>query len=824
MRWTLISFLCIITFSSVFGQKTLSENIIQGRSPINIGLDEVRKSFVPPTMGNPLLKSGMSKECDINVTFVNFPEEAKSAFEYAISIWEQNISSPIPINILAKWEALNGNELANCQAATFQKNFSAAPLTNVYYPIALVEKLMGKEMNGSKDPDIVCSLNNQASWYFGTNGDTPETQYDLVTVALHEIAHGLGFSGFFIDEEGKGEISNPTKTPSAYDYYVFNHQNQRISDNSIFISPSDELHNQLTSNSLNFNYNDDYNITGSATIFSPSTWNPGGSIYHLKSNNTSTANHELMSPFSYKGEAIHNPGENTLHILSEIGWNAVMFKMAEISDIEETSAELPVKSNLSTTLNINQSSVKIIFSYDYFKSKDSIKLVYNNLTSQFEGKLPINFHKGNVQYYYSANTIDNQIRTFPNHAPSNMLSFKIGPDYYPPVLEHNPVNLVSASTSSIDLSAVAKDNMGISSVKVEYKINGIDYDPTVLTSEISDFYHGQLNIPVHLNENDLVEYRVVAEDNSNRKNKMYSPANGYYTLKVVENYKPVTEYSSDFNSTSNDFAINDFEVSTPVGFSNGALHSVTPYTESQIAGEKQNLTAQLKYPVILEDNGQMSFDEIVLVEPGETGSAFTDDNFWDYVIVEASKDSGKTWKPLANGYDSGQDKTWEDQFTSTLKSNISYASGNENMYLNHTINLTDNEDFTAGDTVLIRFRLASDNTINGWGWSIDNLKIQNNNVETNKNDMIAANNINIYPNPFSDNIYIDCNSIASNEPASVEIMITDMTGKTVYRETNFDIKYNPKLQVDLSTIRPGMYLASVTDKNFNTITKRIIKN
>ena len=342
-----------------------------------------------------------------------------------------------------------------------------------------------------------------------------------------------------------------------------------------------------------------------------------------------------------------------------------------------------------------------------------------------------------------------------------------------------------------------------------------------MTKEINDSYEGKLNIPIHLNKNDVVEYRVVAEDNSSRKNKKYSPSNGYYSLAVVENYEPVTAYSSDFDSYSNDFAFSDFEISTPLGFSTGALHSITPYTESQIAGEKQNLIAQLKYPMILENNGQMSFDEIVLVEPGEQGSIYTDDNFWDYVIVEASKNFGKTWEPLIDGYDSGENETWEHQFTSTLKSNVSCASGQENMYWNHTIYLDGNGNFSSGDTVLIRFRLASDNTVNGWGWAIDNLRIQDN--STDPNNTLAFDNINIYPNPFSNNVYIDCNSIASDQ-ASVEVMITDMTGKTVYRQTNFDIKYNPKLQVDLSTISPGIYLASVTDENFNTITKRIVKN
>ncbi|MBN2636308.1 MAG: T9SS type A sorting domain-containing protein [Prolixibacteraceae bacterium] len=820
MRWTLISFLCIIV-TSAFGQKTLSENVIQGKSRINIGLNEINRLYVPPASNDFALKSAMTKECDINVTYVNFPAEAKVAFEFAVGIWEQNISSSVPINILAVWEKLGGNELANCQAATFQKNFPAAPLNEVYYPIALVEKLMQKEMNGTKDADIICEINSSASWYFGTNGDTPDSKYDLVTVALHEIAHGLGISGFFDAEAGEGKLSNHTNSPSAYDYFVFNIQKQRIADHTVFGSPSKELYKQLTSDNLNFNYFDDFNVEGSANIFAPTTWNPGGSIYHLKS--AQSGNRELMAPFSYKGQAIHNPGENTLHILSEIGWNAIRFKMAEIDDMETTTEELPVETKIATTLNIDQSSAKIIFSYDYFKTSDTIDLVFNNANQQFEGKLPINYRNGNVQYYYTAKTDDNRIHTFPNHAPSNMLNFKIGPDYYPPTMEHNPVKLISASESSIEFSAIAKDNLGINSVKVEYRINGVVQEPVLLNPETDNIYNGKLNINTKFNSKDVIEYRIIAEDNSARNNKKYLPsANSFYTLEVVENLKPIEKYISDFDSYSEDFAFSDFEISTPSGFTNNALHSLAPYTESQLASEKQNLIAQLKYPVILKENGEMTFDEIVLVEPGEMGSVYTDDNFWDFVIVEASTDFGKTWNPLVDGYDSGLNENWANQFSTSLKSNISYAAGNESMYKERTISLTENNYFNAGDTVVIRFRLSSDNSVNGWGWAIDNLKIQNN-ITDSQPEMIAAESINIYPNPFSNNVFIDCNSLVS-EQSSVDIKIMDMTGKTVYSENNFDIKYNPQLQVDLSSINPGIYLASITDENYNTITRRIIKN
>lgn len=147
------------------------------------------------------------------------------------------------------------------------------------------------------------------------------------------------------------------------------------------------------------------------------------------------------------------------------------------------------------------------------------------------------------------------------------------------------------------------------------------------------------------------------------------------------------------------------------------------------------------------------------------------------------------------------------------------AAGHENMFWQQTINLTDNPEFSAGDTVLFRFRLASDQSINGWGWAIDNLKIQN--VTTANHEMTVSENLNVYPNPFTNHVFIDCANMA--DQSQIEVLINDLTGKTVYREINYDVRYNPKLKIDLSTILPGVYLTSIVDSQHNTITKRIVK-
>ena len=86
MKRTLISILCILTLGAT-GQQNLDEDFTEAQILVNIGLDEVNKSFTPPEVRSGNLKSGTERT--INVTYYNFPEDAKIAFEYAVSIYSK---------------------------------------------------------------------------------------------------------------------------------------------------------------------------------------------------------------------------------------------------------------------------------------------------------------------------------------------------------------------------------------------------------------------------------------------------------------------------------------------------------------------------------------------------------------------------------------------------------------------------------------------------------------------------------------------------------------------------------------------------------------
>ncbi len=172
---------------------------------------------------------------------------------------------------------------------------------------------------------------------------------------------------------------------------------------------------------------------------------------------------------------------------------------------------------------------------------------------------------------------------------------------------------------------------------------------------------------------------------------------------------PVFAYANSFEQGGGDFVGNGFTVGGYPGFTGGAIHSTHNYPNNA------TLICMLTVPIqVAQANAFVAFDEVVLVEPGDPGTVFGDNAFWDYVIVEGSRD-GVTWLPLADGYDSRRDPAWESAFNSG-------TPGSSSLLRRHEFDLHD--VFAWRETILLRFRLYADAAVNGWGWAIDNLEIQ----------------------------------------------------------------------------------------------------
>lgn len=274
---------------------------------------------------------------NITVTYVGtWDPAAQSAFEYAVSIWETQISSSIEIKIIAKWGALGPGILGGAGSAASAYNFSGAPVTGTRYPIALANKLAGTDLYTASDdcgtgtaingPDICATFSSAfTDWYFGTDGNTPGDLIDFSSVVLHEIGHGLGFFGSMT----KGTYCGGSdlgcwgygfyNEPFIYDRFTQNGAGTPLLDYQNF---SSELGSQLTSGSVYFNGPNANAANGNARVplFAPNPWQQGSSYSHLGENFNSTANALMTWSINY-GEVQHSPGPVMLAMFKDMGWN-----------------------------------------------------------------------------------------------------------------------------------------------------------------------------------------------------------------------------------------------------------------------------------------------------------------------------------------------------------------------------------------------------------------------------------------------------------------------------------------------------------------------
>jgi hypothetical protein len=132
-------------------------------------------------------------------------QQRLNAFQYAANIWGATITSVPVMVIQASFEALSCTAtsaiLGSAGPMEVWRDFTNAPVPGTWYHIALANALYGSDLDPST-PEIQARFNvnlgqpnclSGVSFYLGLDGNHG-SDIDLVTVLLHEFAHGLGFS------------------------------------------------------------------------------------------------------------------------------------------------------------------------------------------------------------------------------------------------------------------------------------------------------------------------------------------------------------------------------------------------------------------------------------------------------------------------------------------------------------------------------------------------------------------------------------------------------------------------------------------------------
>ena len=254
-------------------------------------------------------------------TCQTFPTAARTAFNAAAAIWTATLQSSVPVTISACWSNLGSSTtLGYSGDQPLRRNFTGAPKANTWYQGSLANALHGSDLDPSV-PDMHITHNSGFSWYYGTDGHPPAGTYDLVTVAAHEMAHGLNFSGSAVYSGGYGGygygLSNPN--PNIYDTFMENSAGTKL---TALTNPSTALGSLLTSNSLWFNgaYARAANGGTRLKMYAPSSWASGSSYSHLDYSTFAGTTNNMMVYAVSSASAQHNPGAVTKGLLKDLGW------------------------------------------------------------------------------------------------------------------------------------------------------------------------------------------------------------------------------------------------------------------------------------------------------------------------------------------------------------------------------------------------------------------------------------------------------------------------------------------------------------------------
>jgi len=132
------------------------------------------------------------------------------------------------------------------------------------------------------------------------------------------------------------------------------------------------------------------------------------------------------------------------------------------------------------------------------------------------------------------------------------------------------------------------------------------------------------------------------------------------------------------------------------------------------------------------------------------------------------------------------------------------------------------DNFTEGDTVMLRFRLFSDPFSNGWGWVIDDLLIQTEKTITSSESVVADPiRLRVYPNPADSHISLHFDV---REQRDVRLKIYDVNGQLVWRgNRQLNGKGGDTFDISISHLIPGIYFIQAGSGDVGLRAKFLVK-
>jgi hypothetical protein len=158
--------------------------------------------------------------------------QRRNALTYAVQQITQGLQPPVPVTIRACWDSIGGDSMsatiAHASPATFlldEPDFGGYVLPQRYTWYAITEAvrqggasqcgLIGGACGGANNEEIEATFNSDIgspdviggrAFYYGYTVGANPSNIDFVSVAMHEITHGMGFIGLANTDDTQGPV------------------------------------------------------------------------------------------------------------------------------------------------------------------------------------------------------------------------------------------------------------------------------------------------------------------------------------------------------------------------------------------------------------------------------------------------------------------------------------------------------------------------------------------------------------------------------------------------------------------------------------------
>jgi hypothetical protein len=259
--------------------------------------------------------ANLEKLSKFAITYNSFPIWARAEVQAALDTWAANFKSAVDITVTATWgRSANSDVLGSARPGSYFAGFIGAPDSTLWYPSALANALAGKDLDRD-NAEIIIQVNSTANWNERGDDKPRTTEYDLQSVILHEVAHGLGFLSADVYDKffGYGSIDQPT----PFDAYIQTPDGRRLAD---MPTPSLELGKTLAA-PLYWIGENAKRVNGGEKIkmYTPAIYEPGSSVSHLDEATYSKSGPDaVMTPNLDAGEVFHQPGPLLLAMMEDM--------------------------------------------------------------------------------------------------------------------------------------------------------------------------------------------------------------------------------------------------------------------------------------------------------------------------------------------------------------------------------------------------------------------------------------------------------------------------------------------------------------------------